>query len=91
MASKPLAGREAVGGDEFCLGLVESEVTVCLCREMKILDEKQNYSLSLEALPNFKMVTVAMRVLGAFLNCALTFHPKIVFNPYNNPRSGYCL
>lgn len=42
MVSKPLEGREAVGGDEFCSGLVESEVTLCLFREMKVLDEEQS-------------------------------------------------
>lgn len=48
-ASKPLEGRDAVGGDEFCLRLGGSELTTCLYREMKILHEEQSLSLSLEA------------------------------------------
>lgn len=57
MASKGFESREAVGGDGSCLGLAGSELTVHLCRELKILDEVQSSSLSLEA--SLKMVSVA--------------------------------
>ena len=68
MASKPVEGREAVGGDGFCLGLVGSELTVHLCREFKMLDEEQSSSLSIES--GLKMVTVPRTALGAFLDHA---------------------
>lgn len=68
MASKPLEGTEAVGGDEFCLEFVESELTMCLYREMKILDEEQSLSLSLGAPVPLKDGDCGYQ--EAFLNCA---------------------
>lgn len=68
MASNPVEGREAVGGDGSCLGLVGSELTVHLCREFKILDEEQSSSLNIES--SLKMVTVPRTALGALLDHA---------------------
>lgn len=48
-ASKPGEGREALGGNAFCMGLVGSELTLLLCREFKTPGEEQSSTLSLEA------------------------------------------
>ena len=49
MASKPAEGKEALGGNAFCLGLVGSELTLLLFREFKAPGEEQSSTLSLEA------------------------------------------